>query len=306
MLRIDTDFSISEDPRDSCEPGPIACCPSTNPSCPDTSDTEMRGYSIRKSFNEEELFVHELDELTNPTARILDLGAGEGSFSYGKCQSRIIAADEEIPRNVRQYPNAFFVQCDGAALPFFAAPFDIVVANFVFEHFSTPEAVLCEIERALKPRGLLYLSIPNSSSLEDKLFRFLSGDKYHVQNFSFYSLIKLVYKSTSLKLIAFADWPAGFTWLNSPPSGRFIRRLVFHLLKLTRHLLQKYSRRDSGFVFLFRKGTKSGFRLITHVCANCGGGATIEETMPDGWECLQCGNSNPHNAYPDLFRKKGP
>ncbi|MBI1747316.1 MAG: class I SAM-dependent methyltransferase [Acidobacteria bacterium] len=253
----------------------------------------MGSYSIRKSFNEEALFLHEIDGLTKPTARILDLGAGAGSFNYGKFPSKIIAVDEEIPLSGRPRPaNAFFVQCDGAALPILGNVFDIVVANFVFEHFSTPEVVLLEIERVLKPGGLLYLSIPNSSSFEDKLFRFFSGDKYHVQKFSFYSLMKRVYKSTSLKLIAFADWPAGFTWLNSPPSGHFVRRMVLHLLKLIKPSLQQYSRRDSGFIFLFRKETKLGFRLITHVCGNCGGGATIEETLLDRWKCVQCGYSH--------------
>jgi SAM-dependent methyltransferase len=257
------------------------------------NDPMIGKHSIRKLYNEEELFLHEIDKLNDPAARVLDLGAGEGSFDYRKYKFKIISVDEELPGNVGHLPeNAFFSQCDAAALPFLPEVFDAVIANFVFEHFPKPEAVLKEIQRVSKPDGLLYLSIPNSTSLDDKLFRFLSGDKYHVQNFSFDSLIRLVYKTTNFKLISFADWPAGFTWLNALPTGRLIRRLVLHFLRRIRPLLQKRARRDSGFIFLFKKAGKFGFRMITHVCGNCGGGVTIEDGAAHGWQCLQCGHNN--------------
>ena len=51
------------------------------------------------------------------------------------------------------------MQADGAALPFTAEVFDVVVANFVFEHFAHPDRALKETQRVLKNGGLLYLSI---------------------------------------------------------------------------------------------------------------------------------------------------
>jgi SAM-dependent methyltransferase len=250
-------------------------------------------YPIRKYPHEQELFLHEIDKLNNPQARILDLGAGDGTFNYAAAQARIISVDKDIPADLK--PRAgrnTFLQADGAALPFSAQVFDVVVANFVFEHFISPDLALRETQRVLKTGGLLYLSIPNSDSLEDKIFRLLGGAKHHVHRYSFHSLIKLVYQNTNLKLIAFADWPAGFTWLNSAVSGNMIRRGLLRCLRLARRYLQAYSRRDSGFVFLFRAEDKLGFRVISHVCAHCGAGATVDPNDQAQWECMQCNQVN--------------
>jgi SAM-dependent methyltransferase len=250
-------------------------------------------YPIRKYPHEQELFLHEIERLNDPQARILDLGAGEGTFNYAAYQARIISVDKDIPADFK--PSAgrnAFLQADGAALPFSAQVFDVVVANFVFEHFIRPDLALRETQRVLKAGGLLYLSIPNSDSLEDRIFRLLGGAKHHVHTYSFHSLIKLVYQSTNLKLIAFADWPAGFTWLNTAPSGNIIRRGLWRCLRLARRHLQAYSIRDSGFIFLFRSEDKLGFRLISHVCSYCGAGATIETSDQAQWECMQCNQVN--------------
>jgi SAM-dependent methyltransferase len=222
------------------------------------------------------------------------LGAGEGTFNYAVSRASIISVDKDIPADLK--PSAgrnAFLQADGAALPFSAQVFDVVVANFVFEHFVRPDLALRETQRVLKTGGLFYLSIPNSASLEDRIFRLLGGAKHHVHGYSFHSMIKLVYQSTNLKLIAFADWPAGFTWLNTAASGNIIRRGLWRWLRLARRYLQAYSVRDSGFIFLFRAEDKLGFRVISHVCAYCGAGATIDNNKDQAqWECMQCNQVN--------------
>ena len=109
--------------------------------------------------------------------------------------------------------------------------------------------------------------------------------------YSFHSLVKLVYENTTLELVAFADWPAGFTWAAAKPAGRLVRRIVVGLLGRCVLLLKPYTRRDSGFILLFRKETTAGFRSVTHVCALCGSGATIDSGARR-WKCLQCGGIN--------------
>ncbi len=249
-------------------------------------------FLIAKRSDETPLFLHELNQLNDPSARILDLGAGKGSFPYGNYRSRIFAVDINRATSWSPTTGADPIIADASALPFNSQAFDLVVANFAFEHFISPDTALREIQRILKAESLLYLSVPNGACWEDRLFRWLGGGKDHVQSYSFHSLLKLIYQNTSLKLISFADWPPGFTYLANASGGSIPRRIVLRSLKILRPLMQKHSRKDSGFILLLAKGSNSGFRSVTHTCAYCGSGATIGAPLPDSWQCPQCMRTN--------------
>jgi SAM-dependent methyltransferase len=246
-------------------------------------------YTIRKDPTEAPLFVHELEVLSDPQGRVLDLGAGEGTFNYGKVKCVVVAADRDLPTRPPRSPR---VQCDAEALAFASGVFDAVIANFSFEHFAHPDRVLPEIERVLRETGLLYLSIPNGAALEDRLFRLLSGRRYHVQKYSFHSLVRLVYRRTTLRLVSFADWPAGYTWLRKPSDGSLLRRIVFSCLLPPKGLLRRHGRSDSGWVMLFAKTRMSGFRNVAYVCEHCGAGASPGSEASSVWQCSQCNGIN--------------
>ena len=251
-----------------------------------------RKFSITRLVTDEPLFVHELDAMHSPAARVLDIGAGHGTFNYSNFSATTIGIDNESRLQLSLSQKGRFIRCDAAALPLGSDLFDAVVANFVFEHFSSPQAVLSEIQRVLKPDGLLYVAIPNSASLEDRLFRLLGGHRYHSQRYSFSSFVRLVYETTTLKLMSFADWPAGFTWLNLKPSGKILRRAILYCLIFYKRYLIDYAGKDSGLVFLFKKCGRSGYRNVTDVCSRCGSGATINQADIYEWECDQCGYKN--------------
>jgi SAM-dependent methyltransferase len=246
-------------------------------------------YTISKDPTEAPLFAHELEALDNPQGCVLDLGAGEGTFNYGKFRCRVVAADRDFPSHP---PRGSLVVCDAEALPFASGIFDVVIANFSFEHFTHPDRVLPETDRVLGENGLLYVSIPNGAALEDRLFRLLSGGRYHFQKYSFHSLLRLVYQRTTLKLVSFADWPAGYTWLRKPSDGSLLRRIVFRCLLPAKGLLRRHGRGDSGWVMLFAKAQKSGFRSIIYVCEHCGAGASPGSEASSTWQCSQCNGIN--------------
>ena len=258
---------------------------------PDVSDDAA--VPIRKRPDEEALFVHELNVLQDPLAKVLDLGSGQGTFDYTATAARIVAVDNQNQAGSRDIFKGRFAQADAGALPFASNQFDLAVANFVFEHFLNPAEVLREIQRILKPEGCLYVAIPSSASLDDRLFRLLGGARYHRQRFSFHSFVRSVYEATAMKLVAFSDWPAGFTWLNRQPSGSLLRRAVFRFLRWARDYLINRSKGASGYILLFKKGNSPGYRLVNHVCSSCGGGATLELTDRIERKCAQCGKKNP-------------
>jgi len=73
-------------------------------------------------------------------------------------------------------------------LPFEESSFDAVVAGELFEHLQFPDALVAEIRRVLRHRGLLVGSVPNAFRVQSRL-RFLRGqppedDPTHLRMFS--------------------------------------------------------------------------------------------------------------------------
>ena len=112
----------------------------------------------------------------NAGQRVLDLGCGEGRHAitaYLHADVQVIGLDLsrrdiDIARDRFgdfEDPDAAgksldFIIGSGLTLPFAEASFDRVICSEVLEHIHNYQAVLGEIQRVLKPGGLLALSVP--------------------------------------------------------------------------------------------------------------------------------------------------
>jgi len=95
-------------------------------------------------------------------------GASVLHFAPEKRLSPIIAAQGPA-RHVRcdLYPESPDIQrVDMQAMPFDADGFDLVLANHVLEHVSSPDDALAEVRRVLKPGGYAILQTPYAARLE--------------------------------------------------------------------------------------------------------------------------------------------
>ena len=114
-----------------------------------------------------------------PSGRILDVPAGHGAFAhellklgYGDIDCLDIAADTFALRD----PCVRFRQHDVInPLPFPDAHFDHVFSIEGIEHFVNPWAFVKELCRVLKPGGRLYISTPNTFSVDARIKYLLSG-----------------------------------------------------------------------------------------------------------------------------------
>ena len=93
---------------------------------------------------------------------VLDLGCGErGSFDYGGL--KVTGADRIKERVTGKAFRKIVADVD-KKLPFKSKEFDIVVFSGVIQYLNYPARAIKEINRVLKPRGILVLTTVNRNS----------------------------------------------------------------------------------------------------------------------------------------------
>ena len=241
---------------------------------------------------------------------MLDLGSRSGSFTYQSYRVAIIAVDIEI---TAQRSAARFVQADAAHLPFAAASFDAVIANHSLEHFPQLDAALAEIGRVLKRPGKLYVAVPDSSTLTDRLYRWLARGGGHVNAFSSVDdLIGRIGARVAEPLAAVRPLCTSLSFLNRrnhpsrPPRKLWLlgggnERVLVWLTYLLRAADRTLHTRLSlyGWALFFGEYAEPIRQDVwTNVCVRCGAGHPSDRLMEQG--CVRKGTFFGHYyACPD-------
>lgn len=124
--------------------------------------------------------------------KVVDLGCSAGFISdeLHKAGAEVTGVDIDEPgiekAKARFGAEIEFLVADGENLPWADHSIDAVVFNHIYEHVVSPEAVMAEIRRVLKPTGLAYLGLGNKLGVMEPHYRlpFLSwlpeaaADKY--------------------------------------------------------------------------------------------------------------------------------
>jgi SAM-dependent methyltransferase len=92
--------------------------------------------------------------------RVLDAGAGEGSYKDHFVQHRYVGLDLGIGDTAWNY-SSLDVVADLQQIPFGAASFGGALSVVTLEHVREPACVLAEIARVLEPGGRLLLVVPH-------------------------------------------------------------------------------------------------------------------------------------------------
>lgn len=181
-----------------------------------------------------------------PGARVLDLGAGSGTFPYADYpQLRIAAAELRPPPGAGVRFGGRLARASANRLPYRSAAFDLVIAHWLFEHVGDLQGTYDEVRRVVRPGGLLAVAVPNSRSFEDRLYRFVSHVyKYallhfkkrieHVQVLTFLTVNRELC-GRGFQLLRFREEDAGYCWLEVRQLRRW-RPLILGVLGGLRRL----------------------------------------------------------------------
>lgn len=136
-------------------------------------------------------------------ASFLDIGCGDGEIVYFLRKFGWKSFGFEIGK--KKYQRQIYFNSNLLRVNFFNKKFNVIRLSHVLEHLNNPDDYLNKIYKLLKKKGLLYLSLPSSSSLNAKIFsKYWMGYDVprHQINYNFNNLLNLLNKH-GFKLIKY-------------------------------------------------------------------------------------------------------
>jgi SAM-dependent methyltransferase len=249
-------------------------------------------------------------------ALVLDLGCAKGSFPANLTCATVVRLDREASGDGSGAPA--FVQGDAKALPFADHTFASVISNHSLEHFDDLDSALHEIGRVIAPDGSLFVSVPDASTMTDRLYRWLARGGGHVNAFkASEQTAALIERATGLRHVATRLLCSSCSFLNRRNGiHRAPRRLrwlgagyewsLFLYAWLSRRFDRVFRTRTSVYGWAFYFGNipdAIDTRAWANVCIRCGAGFAVVSLLGEAlvhlkygvraYQCPRCGASNP-------------
>lgn len=128
---------------------------------------------LRRGGNLYKFFA--VKELINENLNILDIGCLNGNF-YNFLKERnfkmkiftgIDLSEKLIERAKNRFPEQTWFISECHALPFENEKFDVVLLMEILEHIEEPELALLEAKRVCKKDGIIIITVPNKTKIND-------------------------------------------------------------------------------------------------------------------------------------------
>ena len=138
--------------------------------------------------------LERLDYMKLTPERVLDIGSGTGACTRALqkrfSKARVFGVDlafgmaREAQRRRGWFAKEQYLCADAERLPFATGSVDLVVSNLAFQWLAEPEIAFSEIQRVLKPNGLLLFSSFGPDTLKELRAAWAAvDDRIHVNRF---------------------------------------------------------------------------------------------------------------------------
>lgn len=178
--------------------------------------------------------------------KTLDVGCGTGIMASLFPNRNIVGVDPS-GEMLQYYKGSRFIQCFADKTPFGDSTFDNIVCRSVLHHVESPDAVLKECFRVLKPGGHIYIWETNKSWLAT-FIRSLTqhGDRFSEYHTAFSNLPVLVHTLFNVTEVKYEGFLAyvllGFPDIFNTHLPRFAFRFLIAIDELlSRSFLKKWS-----------------------------------------------------------------
>lgn len=249
--------------------------------------------------------MHEILTHLHTGSRVLDLGSGPGSFDSSLYPFRTVRLD---PASLPPCSAAISVRADGRRMPFPSGFFDAIVANHSLEHVSDLNGCLREIARVLAPGGAAFVSVPGSTTVADRLYRWMAGGGGHINDFADpQALTELLESATGLRVRAVRPLLTSLSFLDRRNGrSRIPRKAVLfgsghasalHAINfLLRSLDSLFHTRTALYgwaIYLGNLDERVGTEPWANVCIRCGSGHSSDGLLRRGrvrrrWGIIRC------------------
>lgn len=220
-------------------------------------------------------FYGRVQAIVQPNMRVLDFGAGRGAglqedtcdfrrnlrVLRGKVE-RVIACD--VDEAVLDNPGAdeAVVIKLNESLPFESASFDLIIADFVFEHINNPALIAAEFRRVLKRGGWICARTPNKYCMISLVTHMIHNSRHsHVLRWvqperQAMDIFPTVFKLNTKRAIA-AFFPhtdfENFTYRYEAEPSYFFNSSAMFALMLLINWLTPMPMKSGFFIFLRKK-----------------------------------------------------
>lgn len=130
--------------------------------------TWLRRLSVKKKVRKISSFY------AHRTGKVIDIGCADGAFLFNIMKRKWDVYGSEHSESFATSPYLHDIKVHIGDIDTLGADncsFDVVTLWHVFEHLADPNRYLREINRIIKPNGLLVLTLPNIDSWQAKLFK---------------------------------------------------------------------------------------------------------------------------------------
>lgn len=195
--------------------------------------------------------------LLNDKIKIADLGCGVLPQYFYSNDLNIDCYDKYADNNFKNFYKRDILKLheDNKLLK----RYDLCIANHIFEHVNNVSDMFKTLHHILKPKGVLYCSIPDGDGITDIIYRLIhyydAGG--HINKWNKDEFIQLM-ADNNFELIAFDTWADDFSWLDKCYDLEYNKRLISQAEKhkLAMALCKEFTAEKNyyyGYEYIFRK-----------------------------------------------------